>query len=198
MAYQFPIPFVGPRELRRFDPFEDLTQEMSRLFGNFFPGTGSLMGLPARAADLVSLPRLDIQEDDGEICVFAELPGVDAADVDVRVDADVLTISGEKKACPAGGTSSYHVMERSFGEFRRTIALPFSPEPQAVEAHFDLGVLTVRLPRPSQAARSGRVAIRQGAPEALDAGRSKAYLHDEQRMPAGPETEVQPGDDSTQ
>ncbi|MFY9476834.1 MAG: Hsp20/alpha crystallin family protein [Aquabacterium sp.] len=195
MASQFPIPFVGPRELRRFDPFDDLTQEMSRLFGNFFPGAGSLMGLPARAADLVSLPRLDVQEDEAEIRVFAELPGVDAADVDVRVDDDVLTISGEKKALAAGHTSSYHVMERSFGQFRRAIALPFSPEPQAVEAHFDLGVLTVRLPKPVQAARSGRIAVRQGAPAELDPGRAKAYLHDQQRMPAGPESELKMGDE---
>lgn len=195
MASQFPIPFVGPRELRRFDPFEDLSQEMNRLFGNFFPGAGSLMGLPARAADLVSLPRLDVQEDEAEILVFAELPGVDAADVDVRVDDDVLTISGEKKSRSAGNASSYHVMERSFGQFRRAIALPFSPEPQAVEAHFDLGVLTVRLPKPIQAARSGRIAVRQGAPAALDAERSKSYLQDEQRMPAGPESELKTGDE---
>lgn len=190
MASQFPVSFAGPRDMRRVDPFEDFTQEVNRLFGSFFPVAGSLMGLPARAADAVALPRLDIREDEQGLCVSAELPGVDAADVDVRIEGDTLLISGEKKAAQPIQTSSYHVMERSFGHFKRAISLPFTPDPQAVDASFDLGVLTVHVPRQATRQISRRIEVRQGAGIQPD-----TYLNDEQRMPAGPGGQTKAGEE---
>ena len=185
MASQFPVPFAGPREMRRVDPFDDFTQEFSRLFGNFFPGAGSLMGLPARTADFVALPRLDVHEDEQCIRVSAELPGVSADDVDVRVEGDMLVISGEKKAQQQGGARNYHVMERSYGQFKRSVALPFTPDAQSVDASFDLGVLTVTVPKQARQDISRRIEVRQGS----GAGNEpRTYLDDAQRMPAGPDS----------
>lgn len=192
MASQFPIPFASPRQLRPFDPFDDFTQEVGRLFGNFFPA-GSLMGLPARTADIVALPRLDVHEDEQGISVSAELPGVSADDVEVRVEGDLLVISGEKKAQHQASVRNYHVMERSFGHFKRSVALPFTPDPQTVDASFDLGVLSVFVPVQVKQDASRRIEVRQ-AP----AGRGAApetYLNDGQRMPAGPDSSPQAGDD---
>lgn len=193
MASQFPIPFASPRLLGPFDPFDDLTQEFSRMVGNFFPVAGSLMGLPARTADAVALPRLDVHEDEQGILVSAELPGVSADDVEVRVEGDLLVISGEKKSRHQAPMRNYHVMERSFGHFKRTVALPFTPDPQTVDASFDLGVLSVLLPRQVKQASSRRIDVRQ-AP----AGRGatpETYLNDGQRMPAGPDSRPQDGDE---
>ena len=176
MASQFPIPFAGPRQLRHLDPLGDFTQEFSRLFGNFFPGAGGLLGLPARTADAVALPRLDVQENEEGIRVCAELPGVQAGDVEVRVEGELLVISGEKKADQRTRSHNYHVAERSFGHFKRAIALPFTPDPQTVSASFDLGVLTVQVPRQLQRETSRRI-------------------DDGQRMPAGPDSAPRVGDE---
>jgi HSP20 family protein len=190
MASQFPVPFAGPRQLGRLDPFDDITQEFSRLFGSFFPGAGSLLGLPARTADAAALPRLDVQEDDEGIRVCAELPGVNTDDVEVRVESDMLVISGEKKAQQGTSIRNFHVMERSFGQFKRAIALPFTPDPQTVDASFDLGVLTVRIPRQLQRETSRRIEVRQAGGSS-----PQTYLDDGQRMPAGPDSEPRVGDE---
>ncbi len=192
MASQFPIPFASPRQLRSFEPFDDFTQEIGRLFGNFFPA-GSLMGLPARTVDIVALPRLDVQEDETGISVSAELPGVNADDVEVRVEGDLLIISGEKKAQHQSSARSYHVMERSFGHFKRSIALPFTPDPQTVDASFDLGVLNVFVPVQAKQEASRRIAVRQ-APSGPGAS-PDTYLRDGQRMPAGPDSGPEARDD---
>jgi HSP20 family protein len=141
----------------------------------------------------VALPRLDVQEDEAGIRVSAELPGVSADDVEVRVEGDLLVISGEKKAQHQASIRNYHVMERSFGQFKRTVALPFTPDPQTVDASFDLGVLSVFVPVQTKQEASRRIEVRQtpsgrGAPP-------ETYLNDEQRMPAGPDSGPEASDD---
>lgn len=193
MASQFSLPFITARELSAFDPFE-VTQEVGRLFGNFFPTPGSLMGLPARASDLVSWPRLDVHEDEHHIHVEAELPGVDAEDVEVRIEGDTLLISGEKRAHRRQVAASYHVMERSFGHFKRSISLPFTLDARDVEADFSLGVLSIRVPRQPPRETSRRIEVRQGpVGKGTPPG---SYLQDEQRMPAGPDSQgIKAGDE---
>lgn len=188
MASQFPSRIVGARDIGRFDPFDDL----NRLFGTFFPVAGSLMGVPARAADLASLPRLDVQEDAQAIRVSAELPGVNPADVEVRIEGDTLVISGEKKSGQTTGADGYHLMERSFGHFKRAITLPFTPDAQAVDADFDLGVLTVRVPKLARQEGSHRVQVRHASGSGSEANAPRTYLQDAQRMPAGPDSEGPP------
>ena len=74
----------------------------------------------------------------------ADLPGVKPSDVDVRLDGDMLTISGEKRMESERKEEDYQVMERSYGRFRRSIQLPFAPDPEQVRAECQDGVLTVR------------------------------------------------------
>ena len=163
MASQFPIPYSPSRSLRSsLDPFLDLSREMNRLMDNFFPGAGSLIGVGTRALT-ESLPCIDVKEDQDEICISAELPGVSAADVDVRVDGDVISICGEKKSIADTALDNYRVMERTYGSFRRTVPLPFTPDPQQISAEYSLGVLTIHVPRQAQIEFSQRIEVKETA-----------------------------------
>lgn len=164
MASRLPTPF-STRELRGFDPLTELHREMNRLFDSVFAGApgGALMGgSPGMGQNYMQPPRLDVREDERELCISVDLPGVQPADVDVRLDGDLLTISGEKKSEVSQQQGGYHLMERGYGRFQRTVQLPFAPSPEQVRADCDNGVLTIRLPKEGQVERSRRIEVRSG------------------------------------
>lgn len=177
MASQFPILYTPARTLRSVDPFLDLSRQMNRLMDNFFPGASSLMGVGASAIT-DSMPRIDVQEDNQQICITADLPGVSASDVDVRIDMDVITICGEKRTQSESNLDSYRVMERSYGSFHRSIPLPFPPNPQSVQAEYGQGVLTIRIPKQNQLEVSQRIPVRDTAEE----GQNRPQLANENQI----------------
>ena len=95
-------------------------------------------------------PRIDVAETKDAIELTAELPGVEEKDVDLTLADGVLTIRGEKKTerNESDPAKNWHVVERSYGSFSRSIALPFDPDPAKTEAKFEKGVLRVRLAKP--------------------------------------------------
>lgn len=162
---RFLAPFQAPsRAMSGSDPFSELHREMNRLLEEFV-GTGSI----GAQGGLMSVPRMDVKENPQEVCVCAELPGVKPQDVDVQVEGNLLTIRGEKKGELAQKQDDFHVMERSFGRFQRSIQLPFAPDADQVRAQFEHGVLTVHLPKQLQQERSRRIAI-QAVPPAGSTG----------------------------
>jgi HSP20 family protein len=90
-------------------------------------------------------PVLDISEGKKEITVKAEIPGVEAGDLDVSLDERTLIIKGKKKQEKEDKDENYHRMERSYGYFRRTVQLPADVDPSKVEASYKKGVLKVVL-----------------------------------------------------
>ena len=153
MMSRFLAPFQ-PSSRGLADPFSDLHREMNRLFDDFV-GSGSAPG----QSNLMAMPRLDVREAQNEIAVCVELPGVKPADVDIRIEGNVLTVRGEKKNEFEQQQQDYHVMERSYGRFQRSLQLPFAPNPDQVRADFDQGVLTVHVPKQPEQERSRRVEI---------------------------------------
>jgi HSP20 family protein len=125
---------------------------MDRLFDETFGGRAMTRWPGFQGVDL----RLDVSETDKEIKVTAELPGVDEKDVEITLTDDLLTIKGEKKVEEERKDDSYHMVERSYGSFARSLRLPFSVDQDKVEARFEKGVLTVRLPKPAEAQRPAR------------------------------------------
>ncbi|WP_197031656.1 Hsp20/alpha crystallin family protein [Bordetella petrii] len=157
MRYLAPLGWNRPG-----NPLMELHYEMDRLFDNVF-GAGEL---PA-GAGMGAMPRLEMCEEGDELCVSAELPGVQAADVEVRLAGDTLTISGEKRT--GGGQrkdGDVHVSERAYGRFQRRITLPFAPDPQQTRANLQDGVLTVRLARQTGALASNRIPVSAGGAQA--------------------------------
>jgi len=93
------------------------------------------------------------------------LPGVDEKDIKVSLDGNRLVISGEKKEETKKEEKDWHVEERSYGSFYRSMSLPFEPEDAAVEAHFDKGVLHLNIKKPAQVAKATKsIDIKTGAP----------------------------------
>lgn len=113
-------------------------RDMNRLFNQYTPPT-------RRVAP--SYPAVNVWFNDEGLVVSAEMPGVKPEDLDINVQRDSLTIGGilGSEELPEG--ARYHRKERVAGQFSRTIQMPFSVDPDEVEAGFEGGVLTIRLPR---------------------------------------------------
>ncbi|MEJ7930437.1 Hsp20/alpha crystallin family protein [Ramlibacter sp. AN1015] len=161
-------PFPTGRGRSAQDPFSDLHREMNRLFDDFI-GLGGSAAPPGVSGQLMSMPRLDVREDQQEICIYAEVPGVKPSELDLRIEGSVITIRGEKKNAAAEQQQDYHVIERSFGRFQRSIQLPFEPDAQQVRAEFEHGVLTVHVPKQPQPERSRRIEIQASDGQTEDA-----------------------------
>jgi len=104
-------------------------------------------------------PALDISEKDDSVVVRVELPGLKGDEIDISVDRNMLTISGEKKAdSESSGENSYHV-ERRYGKFTRTISLPGEVDTAKIEAAQHEGVLTITVPK-SEAAKPRKISVK--------------------------------------
>jgi HSP20 family protein len=97
------------------------------------------------------LPSVDISETKDNFVVKAELPGLEAKDVNVSISGDVLTIKGEKKTEEEEKDEHYHCVERYSGSFQRVFQLPSGVKTDMIEATFDKGVLIVTLPKVEEA-----------------------------------------------
>jgi HSP20 family protein len=96
-------------------------------------------------------PRVDITENDKEIVVSAELPGLDEKDIEVVLSDDVLTIKGEKKEEEEEKKKGYYLMERRYGAFQRSFRLPETVDRGKIDAAFKKGILTIHLPKSAKA-----------------------------------------------
>ena len=164
---------LAPRGALGTDSFSTLHREMDRLFDSFMRD----FNMPAVAgsdnAPMVAMPRIDVSETDKEIRIDAELPGVKENEIDVELVDDMLSIHGEKKAEKEDQRKGYHVKERSYGSFARSMRLPFSADPDRVKASFNNGVLTITVAKPEESkGHSHKIAIK-GSPSQT-AGSSKA------------------------
>jgi HSP20 family protein len=130
-----------------FDPFKAVRREVEEALRAFNQGSfSSSIG--------AGVPAINVAEAKDAFEVTAELPGVDDKDIKVSLDGNQLIISGEKRAEKTKDEKDWHVEERSFGSFYRSMSLPFEPEDGAVEAHFDKGVLHVAIKKPAIATKS--------------------------------------------
>jgi HSP20 family protein len=134
--------------MSRWDPFRDLMgiqNEINRLFGRTYAGG------EATGAGGAWIPALDIYETKETFVVTVELPGLDPGDVDVSVEDSTLTIRGERKFYQEVDEDSFHRVERRYGAFARSLALPQTANAEKIEASFDRGVLSIEVPKAEEA-----------------------------------------------
>jgi HSP20 family protein len=113
-------------------------------------------------------PAISVAETNDAFEVTAELPGVDEKDINVSLNENQIIISGEKKAESTRDEKDWHVEERSYGSFYRSMFLPFEPEDGAVEAHFDKGVLHLAIKKPAKATKTTKtIAVKAGTPSTV-------------------------------
>jgi len=136
----------------RWQPFRDLRaieREFDRCFREAF---SSVLG--EREGELSTrpwAPAVDIYETDTSIVLKAELPGVEPKDVVVRVEDNTLYLKGERKFAKETKEENYHRVERSYGSFARSFALPNSIDADKVAAEYKDGLLTLTLPKREEA-----------------------------------------------
>ena len=132
---------------------------MDRLFDRFGGGFGfpSLRRMfdvePMRSSFSFSAPAIDMSEDEKTYKISAELPGIDAKDIDVLVSGDMLVLKGEKRREKEEKEKNYHYSERAYGSFQRPFELPASVDRDKIAADFSKGVLTITLPKRAEAQR---------------------------------------------
>ncbi|MEN3008981.1 Hsp20/alpha crystallin family protein [Pseudothermotoga sp.] len=125
-----------------FKPFRELQREIDRLFEDFFTPT------IGRRFDVYTFtPDIDVYETDKEIVIEAEVPGMERKDITVKVEGNVLKISGEKKLEREKKDRNYRVYERSYGKFERCLALPDYVDAEKIKAKYEDGVLTITIPK---------------------------------------------------
>jgi HSP20 family protein len=118
-----------------------------------------------RAGSFLRMPEAEVMETEDAIRVNLELPGLKPADVEVTLENNVLTVSGEKKEERGeNGGSRWHLAERRYGSFSRSFVLPSHVEQDRIAARFEDGVLSITVPK-GEAARRRRVQIGGGGSE---------------------------------
>lgn len=133
--------------LIRFNPEADLFRgRMDRLFNQMLSGPWAPV-LTEEVANRGFLPAVDIRETPEQLTLVAELPGLDKNDVQITIENQVLTISGERNFQKETKDETCHRIERSYGSFTRSFTLPTQLKTDKVEAKFDKGVLTVVVPK---------------------------------------------------
>jgi len=152
MSQNLPSTNTGSRDN---DPFTSLRRGMDRLFDQVMSNWGSMPAPFSGAAFSgpgVINPRVDISENKDGFEITAELPGIDPKDVAVEVNDGVLSLRAERKVerKEEDKDKRWHLVERQAGTYLRRFALPFDPDPDKVQAHFDKGVLHVTIPRPAE------------------------------------------------
>jgi HSP20 family protein len=117
--------------------------DFDRLFDQLWRGVGSV-----RASAAAFTPRIDVTESDSELCVAAELPGLDEKDIEVSLEDGLLTIRGERSAEEQGeDTPGVRHRETFRGKFQRVLRLPSEVDTEAVTAVYRNGILNVTLPK---------------------------------------------------
>jgi len=149
VKYPFRSPSYSP-----WSEFDEVSNRLARLFDDTsWRRSGSGMWSPP----------VTVEETDDELIFTAELPGMSDENVNIELENDVLTISGEKTEQRTEGDEerNYHLWERSYGSFRRSFTLPRAVSGADATAHFDKGVLEVRLPKAPEA-KGRRIQISNG------------------------------------
>lgn len=141
---------ITKRENARWNPFKEMEVLSNGLIS--FLGNAEGAGNGNDQGTLSGwLPLVDITEDDHEYLIKAELPGVRKEDLKVTVENNVLTLTGERKLEKEEKTKRYHRVERAYGMFTRSFALPENTDSAKVNAEFRDGLLEVRLGKAEQA-----------------------------------------------
>ena len=157
---QIPVKREQQEEAQVFD----LQRRMNRLFDEFFERPFCLKPFFDGDFGLGGFfPSMDVSETDKEISITAELPGMKPEDIHISIDHGVLNLRGEKRVEKEGKDKRYYRAERSYGSFQRSFTLPDEVDEDKIDAAFQNGVLTVRMPKVKQVQEQARrIAVKTG------------------------------------
>src|ERR1051326_3251978 len=149
---------------REFSTMQDRMNRMNRLFRESYSPEG-----PEEALTTTSFaPPVDIYEDEHNITLKIEVPGIDEKDIDVRIDNNTLTVHGERKIEKDEKEENFRRVERQYGSFTRSFTLPSSVDSGQVNANYDNGVLKIKLAKKAEA-KPKQIKVNVGSEKTLEA-----------------------------
>ena len=156
--------------MTRWQPFRELStmqdrmNRMDRLFRESYSPEG-----PEEALTTTNFaPPVDIYEDEHNIALKLEVPGIDENDIDVRIEGNTLTVHGERKIEKEEKEENFRRIERQYGSFTRSFTLPSSVDPGQVNANYDKGVLKINLAKKAEA-KPKQIKVNVGSEKTLEA-----------------------------
>ena len=154
------------RALTSFRGVNTLQDQINRLFNDAFERGSEESNLTTWA------PAVDINENEHELVVKADLPGIDPKDLDIRVENNLLTIRGERKFEKKVSEENYLRVERAYGSFSRSFSLANSVNQEGIKADYQNGVLTLNIPKREEA-KPKQIKVNVGAPAVAAAATGK-------------------------
>ena len=155
--------------ITRWDPFREFTtlqDRMNRLFRD-------QQGQEESLTTTTFAPPVDVYEDEHNITLKIEVPGIDEKDIDVRIENNTLTVHGERKFEKEEKEENYRRVERQYGNFTRTFTLPTTVDSENVQADYDKGVLKVKLAKKAEA-KPKQIKVTVGVGKTLEGKESKS------------------------
>ena len=150
--------------LTRWDPFREFTtlqDRMNRLFrDNYGEGQEAL-------STSTFAPPVDVYEDEHNVTLKIEVPGIDEKDIDVRIENNLLTVHGERKFEKEEKEENFRRVERQYGSFTRSFTLPSTVNPEQVQAHYDKGILKIQLAKKAEA-KPKQIKVNVGSEKSLE------------------------------
>jgi HSP20 family protein len=149
---------------REFSTMQDRMNRMNRLFRESYSPEG-----PEEALTTTNFaPPVDIYEDEQNISLKLEVPGIDEKDIDVHIEGNTLTVHGERKIEKEEKEENFRRIERQYGSFTRSFTLPSSVDPGQVNAHYDKGVLKINLAKKAEA-KPKQIKVNVGSEKTVEA-----------------------------
>ena len=149
----------------RFDPFREfvtLQDRMNRLFRETQPE-----GREEALTTSTFAPPVDVYEDEHNITLKIEVPGIDEKDIDVKIENNTLTVHGERKFEKEEKEENFRRVERQYGSFTRSFTLPTTVDAETVQAHYDKGILKIQLAKKAEA-KPRQIKVNVGSEMALE------------------------------
>jgi HSP20 family protein len=134
--------------ITRWDPFREFTtlqDRLNRLFRDSFGEGQEALSTSSFA------PPVDVYEDEHNVTLKIEVPGIDEKDIDVRIENNTLTVHGERKFEKEEKEENYRRVERQYGSFTRSFTLPNTVDPENVQANYEKGLLKIKLAKKAEA-----------------------------------------------
>src|ERR1022692_3644020 len=151
----------------RWDPFREfntIQERMNRLFRDSYGSEGREEALTTTSF----APPVDVYDEEHNVTLKIEVPGIDEKDIDVRSENNTLTVHGERKFEKEEKEENYRRVERQYGSFTRTFTLPTTVESEKVSANYDKGVLKIVLPKKAEA-KPKQIKVNIGSEKTLEA-----------------------------
>src|SRR6201987_5550116 len=153
--------------LTRWDPLRDLATMQNRI-NRFVRESYGPEGPEEALATTSFAPPVDIYEDEHNITLKLEVPGIDEKDIDVRIESNTLTVHGERKIEKEEKEENFRRVERQYGSFTRSFTLPSSLDAGQVSADYNQGVLKIKLAKKAEA-KPKQIKVNVGGEKVLEA-----------------------------